>query len=243
VNFRDLGGYKTSNGKHTKWGKIFRSDNLSRLTDRDQIKLKNMNIKLVCDFRTGAEIKKSPNKFPGDAPVRYLHMPIIHGEFDNTTLFNRIKKGDIGWISIDFMIKGYIQSLEEYADTFGHVIKMLTKPRNIPMVFHCTAGKDRTGTFAALLLMALDVPEKTVIEDHGLSNILIAKVLDKMNEYLKSYGIDPQLVSPYLTAPKECIVSMIHHINTHYGSVHNYLTKKAGLNPKIIASLKENLLE
>jgi len=243
VNFRDLGGYETLDGRRIKWGKVFRSDNLARLSDMDQTKLKNMGIKLVCDFRTPAEIKKSPDKFPGNSTAMYLHLPIIHGEIDNTSLFERIKKGDIEWISTDFMIKGYINNLENFSDTWAEVIKRLASPDNIPMVFHCTAGKDRAGTCAALILLLLGVPEQIVIADYSLSNVYITKVLDKIYTYIKSIDIDPEQVAPYFTAPKECIISLIHHINHNYGSVHNYFTKKTKLEHKTISALKKNLLE
>ncbi|MBW1846107.1 MAG: tyrosine-protein phosphatase [Deltaproteobacteria bacterium] len=243
VNFRDLGGYKTLDGRRIKWGKIFRSDNLARLSDIDQTKLMNMGIKLVCDFRTSAEIKKMPDKFPGNNSGKYLHLPIIHGEFDNTALFDRIKNGDIEWISTDFMIKGYIKNLEDFSDTWAEVIKRLASFKNIPLVFHCTAGKDRAGTCAALILLLLDVPEQTVIEDYSLSNVFITKVLDKIYTYIKSLGIDPERVAPYFTAPKECIISLIHHINHNYGSAYNYFTKKGKLEHKTISALKKNLLE
>jgi protein-tyrosine phosphatase len=243
VNFRDLGGYKTRDGKQIKWGKVFRSDNLSRLSNRDQTKLQNMGIKLVCDFRTAKEIKKMPNKLPFDHSSKYLHLPVVHGEFDNTTLFNKIKNGDIEWISNDFMIKGYIKSLEEFAKTWAEVIKQLSSLENIPMVFHCTAGKDRTGTFAALILLVLNVPEQTVIDDHNLSNVFIANVLNNILLQIKTLGIDPKRVLPYFTAPKECIIALIDYIHNNYGSAYNYFVKKGKLAPKTISSLRKNLLE
>ena len=243
MNFRDLGGYKTVDGGRIKWGKIFRSDNLARLSDMDQVKLKNMDIKRVCDFRTAAEVKKSPDKFPGSNSPKYLHLPVIHGEFDNIMLFDRIKNGDVEWISTDFMIKGYINNLEKFADTWAEVIKQLTHPENLPLVFHCTAGKDRAGTCAALILLVLGVPEQTVIEDHSLSNIYIAKALDKIYNYIKSLGIEPKLVTPYFTAPKQCIISLIHHIKNTYGSANNYFIKKSTIDQKTLTSLKKNLLD
>lgn len=243
VNFRDLGGYQTVDGRQIKWGKIYRSDNLARLSDMDQIKLKNMGIKLVCDFRTDAEIKKAPDRLPDNNSIKYLHLPVIHGESDNTLLFDKIKKGDIGWISIDFMIQGYIKSIEEFSNTWGEVMERLAEPENLPLVFHCTAGKDRAGTCAALILLLLGIPEQTVIDDHGLSNIYIVKVLEKIYTYIRSLDIDPERVSPYFTAPKECIISLIRHINCHYGSVYNYFLKKSDLNKKTFASLKNNLLD
>lgn len=243
VNFRDLGGYITLDGQRIKWGKVFRSDNLARLSNRDQVKLQNMGIKLVCDFRTNKETKKMPNKFPINHSAKYLHLPVIHGEIDNTTLFDRIKNGDIDWITNDFMINGYIKSLEEFAKTWAEVIKRLAVPENIPLVFHCTAGKDRTGTCAALLLLLLNMPEQTVIADHGLSNLFITKILNKIYLQIKLLGIDPELTAPYFTAPKECVIALIEHIHNNYGSAYNYFIKKGNIKPNIILELKKNLLE
>jgi len=242
VNFRDLGGYITPEGKSVKWGKAFRSDNLSRLTARDQSKLNNMNIKRVCDFRTSVEIEKSPDKFPSPDSGSYVHLPVSHGEFDNTVLFERIKKGDTSWINVDFMIKGYIHNIEEHADTWAEVIKQLANSEHLPLVFHCTAGKDRAGTCAALILLLLGVSEDTVIEDHSLSNIYIERILDRINRYVHSLGVDPEAVRPYFTAPKECAIALTDHIRHKYGTACNYFTQKSNLDSKTIARFKKNLL-
>lgn len=243
VNFRDLGGYLTSQGKRIKNGRVFRSDSLARLSSPDLSKLIKMNIKTVCDFRTAAEQHKAPNKFPSNDSTKYLHLPVAQSDTDNTILFERLKNGDVEWINIDFMINGYIRGIEKFAGIWGKVIKLLADPGNCPLIFHCTAGKDRTGTCAALILLLLDVPEQTVIDDHGLSNVFIAAILDKIYARMKSAGIDPDLVSPYFTAPKECIIELIRHLHRNYGSAYNYFIQKAKVRPETIESLKKNLLE
>jgi len=115
VNFRDLGGYETSDGRRLKWGQVFRSDNLGRLTDRDVSFLQRMGIRTVCDFRTPAEADKLPDRFPPPEPGRYLHLPIQHGEFDPANTFERIKTGDIGWMTEGFMIEGYLKNIDNFA--------------------------------------------------------------------------------------------------------------------------------
>ena len=81
VNFRDMGGYRARDGHSVKWGQVFRSDNLSRLTDQDLMTLKPLNLKLVCDLRTKNEAKKSPDRLP-DGGVEYLNLPVNHDQFD-----------------------------------------------------------------------------------------------------------------------------------------------------------------
>ena len=243
VNFRDLGGYETVDGRRVKWGLVFRSDNLGRLTDRDVAYLQRMGIRLVCDFRTPAEAEKLPDRFPREGPAKYQHLPIRHGEFDPAGTFERIKKGDIEWMTEEFMIKGYIKNIETFAPVWSTLFNCLSDRSSRPMVFHCTGGKDRAGVCAALILLTLGVPEETVIMDHGLSNVYIAGVLEKIYARIRSDGIDPQQVSAYFTAPKNAIVTVIDHIRQTYGSAAGYLRKKAGIEQKIIDQLKNDLLE
>jgi protein-tyrosine phosphatase len=243
VNFRDLGGYQTVDGRRLKWGKVFRSDHLSRLTDRDVALLERMGIKLVCDFRTSSEAKRRPDKFPGDGPAEYLHLPIKHGEFEPTNAFDRIKKGDLSWLTKDFLISGYIINIDEFAHVWGQVFTRLGDRNQTPLVFHCTGGKDRAGTCAALILLALGVPEETVFFDHGLSNIYIADVLNGLYERIRSFGIDIEKIEPYFTAPRYCIEAMLNHIREKYGTAADYLKSKAGVSEHILKQIKAELLE
>lgn len=243
VNFRDLGGYETADGRRTKWGQVFRSDNLGRLTDRDVNYLRCMGIRLVCDFRTPAEVEKLPDRFPDPAPGRYLHLPIQHGEFDPADSFKRIKKGDIEWMTEEFMIQGYIKNIDNFAPVWSTLFHNLADDSKRPLVFHCTGGKDRAGIGAALILLALGVPEETVVEDHSLSNLYIAPVLSKIYDRIRSHGVDPQKVAPYFTAPRNAILAGIDHIRQTWGSAARYLINMAGVDEKLLDKLKADLLE
>ncbi len=243
VNFRDLGGYQAVDGRRIKWGQVFRSDNLGRLTDRDVLVLQKMGIRLVCDFRTPAEIKKLPDRYPQGDHGKSLRLPIRHGESDPAHTFDRIKKGDIDWMTEEFMIKGYIKNIENFAHLWSTFFKTIAEPANRPLVFHCTGGKDRAGVAAALILLALDVPEETVVRDHGLSNLYIAAVLDRIYDRIRTMGVDPEGISAYFTAPPNAIVAVLKHLKKAYGSAANYLISKAGVDEKLIIRLKEDLLE
>jgi len=243
VNFRDLGGYETLDGRQVKWGQIFRSDSLARLTGRDQAVLKRMGIRLACDFRTPAEVNVAPDRLPDDGSVKYLHLPIIQDDFDSVSALKRMKKGDIRWLTRDFMVNGYIKNIDDFADKWGMVINHLAESDSLPLVFHCTGGKDRAGTCAALILLALGVPEETVIYDHGLSNEFIAKWLKKIYDYMRAFGINPEKVAPYFTAPREGMVSLLDHIRRAYGSATNYLKTKGGVRDETLSRLKQALLE
>ena len=243
VNFRDLGGYETSAGRRIRWGKVFRSDHLSRLTDRDIVFLQRMKIRCVCDLRTSAETQKRPDRFPGDGPGAYLHLPIDNLKFNPTTLFEKLKRGDTGWLTREFLIDGYILNIDKFAAIWGEVFKRLADPGQMALVFHCTGGKDRAGTCAALVLLALGVPEETVILDHGLSNIFIADVLEKIYAQFESSGVDRERISPYFTAPQYCIEALLHHLHEKYGSPVNYLKSKAGVTEEMLEKIRGQLLE
>jgi len=243
VNFRDLGGYETIDGRRIRWGRVFRSDSLARLTEKDRLRVGHLGLRLVIDFRTANEVKKSPDRLPENGSLSYLNLPITHGEFDFVGAVERIKKGDDTWLTPGFMVSGYIQNVDEFPHIWGEVIRRLTRSESRPLLFHCTGGKDRAGTSAALILLALGVPDETVIEDHQLSNRFIADLIQKVYKRIATYGVDPQKLSPYFTAPRECIVSLLGHLRKIYGSPEGYLKTAAGLTDEILALLKEALLE
>jgi len=243
VNFRDLGGYATAAGRRVKWGRVFRSDHLSGLTDRDMNFLKGMQFHSVCDFRTSAEAQRRPDLFPGNGPAKYIHLPIGHLRFDPTTIFQKLKKGDTSWLTREFLIEGYILNIEKSAAVWGEVFKRLADAGHLPLVFHCTGGKDRSGTCAALILLSLGVSEKIVIHDHGLSNVYIRDVVNGIYAKFESAGIDPKEIAPYFSAPRYCIEAMLSHLRKKYGSAVDYLKSKAGITEKMLKRIRENLLE
>ena len=243
VNFRDLGGYETTDGLRLKWGRIFRSDSLSRLTNSDRCLLKRIGIRLAFDLRTPLEVELEPDQLPEDDSIEYLHLPIIHEEFDTFAALNRIRQGDVSWLTKEFMINGYIRNIEDFPGVWGMVVNRMAESDSLPLVFHCTGGKDRAGACAALIMLALGVPEETVIYDHGLSNVFIAEWMRKVDVYIKAFGIDPEMVAPYFIAPREGIVCLIDHIRNTYGSAANYLSTRAGISDETLSLMKQELLE
>lgn len=242
-NLRDLGGYEATDGRRVRWGRIFRSSNLGRLSDKGLGQLKRLEIRLVCDFRTEAETRKLPNRFPDSEAIGYVRLPIQHGDFEPTSVFDRIKKGDYDWISEEFMLRGYIDSIECHADVWARFFQRLVNPRHRPLLFHCTGGKDRTGVAAALILLSLGVPVETVIEDYGLSDGYNAEVRRATYDHLQPLGVDIAKVDPYFTAPESRIRALLEHIDAQYGSALGYLKQKVGVSDAMLHQLREELLE
>ncbi|MFO7706996.1 MAG: tyrosine-protein phosphatase [Desulfobacterales bacterium] len=242
-NLRDLGGYETPAGRHVRWGQVFRSSNLSRLTDKGLGYIGNMGIRHVYDLRTDAEVLRMPNRFPDSGGVGYHRLPVQHGDFEPTSVFERIRKGDWEWISEEFMLQGYIESIEHSPQVWHRLFSDIAVPQNRPLLFHCTGGKDRTGTFAALLLLTLGVPEASVVRDYGLSDGYNAETRKMIYAQLRPLGVDIARVEPYFTAPESRIRMLLDYIRKHYGTAVDYLVKKAGVSEKTIELLRDDLLE
>ena len=240
-NFRDMGGYQTQENRRMRWGMVFRSAHLAELTDSDHDLLRRIGIKLVCDFRTVEEAEAQPDRLPKDGSMEYLHMPIAHGKFDPAEAIGRIKKGDISWLTDDFMTNNYLKQIDDFADLWGQFFQRLMDSQNRPLVFHCTAGKDRTGVCAALILLTAGVPESTVIYDHALSNTYNAKVINRIKHEIRKFGIDPEDMRSYLSAPRESMEAVLAHLRENYGSAKEYLIQKAGIDRKDLERLKQEL--
>jgi len=243
VNFRDLGGYQTLENKYVRWGRVFRSDGLSRLKDMDLRVFKQIAIRQVFDFRSPAEVAAAPNRLPDTSSVNYLNLPVCRGEFDFMDAMKRIKNGDTSWLTSDFMVAGYISNLETHGETWGRVIRYIASGNDGAALFHCTGGKDRTGVCAALILLTLEVSEEIVVADHQLSNVYIAQWLPRINERIAAFGVNPDILYNYLTAPLGAIEALLEHLRKNYGSAAAYLQEKAGVNAEDVARLKQNLLD
>jgi hypothetical protein len=161
-NFRDLGGYYTASGRRVRWRTLFRADGLYRLTPDDVIALEPLGLRTVIDLRSAAELDER-GRFPVDAhPVIFRHLPIV----------------DATWAQVDvpeyttdedFLIWAYQEMLTVGAPRFVAAFEALAEPGALPAVFHCAAGKDRTGILAALLLGALGVSHDDIVTDYTLT--------------------------------------------------------------------------
>lgn len=240
-NFRDIGGYRTKKNRRMRWGLIYRSAHLAELTGRDHELLSRIGIRLVCDFRTIEEAEGQPDQLPADGSMEYLHMPIAHGKFDPAEAVGRIKKGDISWLTDDFVTNNYLKQIDDFALLWKQFFERLMNSSDRPLVFHCTAGKDRTGVCAALILLSAGVPESTVINDHALSNTYNAPVIDRIKQEVRKFGIDPDDMQSYLSAPREAMQAVVTHLKEQYGSAKEYLVDKAGIDRQDLENLVQEI--
>ncbi|MCB0034116.1 MAG: tyrosine-protein phosphatase [Anaerolineales bacterium] len=245
VNFRDIGGYQTADGRSTRWGKLYRSGDLSRLTEADIAYLQQLGVRLVCDLRTTAETIKYQNRLPHHPTLNYLHTPIYEREDAMShliaTLILRRSQLEKVWLE-GIYIKRFV---EDGARSFGRALTLIADERNYPAVIHCTAGKDRTGITIALLLSVLGVPEELIIADYTLSNLYFNEILSGVEadaERLAIFGIQTPDLFPFLTAQAQIMQQTLHYINHTYGSIEQYLLQKAAVSPATLETLRHHLL-
>jgi len=226
-----------------KWRCVFRSGHLAALTRDDQQTLINLGIRSICDFRSEQERKRQPNQTPHSVNIQSLHLPIVSSAIEPTQAIARVMKGDIKWFTPDFMVQSYLEKIDRFHGVWYHFFKHLSQASARPLVFHCTAGKDRTGVCAALILLNAGVSEDQVIDDHALSNLYNADGIQKIERTLVKVGLDPKDLRDYITAPKAAITATLEHIHKQYGSTRNYLIQKAGVKPDWLETLSQELTE
>lgn len=213
-NFRDLGGYKTQNGSYVKWGKVFRSDDLHKLTEADIAYLDAIPIRSIVDFRSAQEIENAPDCYP-EAAKEYA-LSISPGNLSDVAgvLEMSSQTADSSMRAVNRMLVTDPAAVGHYRDYFV----LLQNESTIPLMFHCTAGKDRTGMAAALFLHALGVDRETILADYLASNRYLG---DKYASLLAQY---PAL-EPLLTVRREYLESGLDEIESQYGSIDEYLTE------------------
>lgn len=218
-NFRDLGGIKTNDNKFVKWGMFFRTDELGKLTKEDLAYLSSIPITTVIDFRSKQEVASLPDKLP-QSVKNYIELNIAPGNLHLTNLEDLTSIGNFSDFMID-MNKAFVTDsaiIAQYKEFFS----ILQKYENMPVIFHCTAGKDRTGMGAALILFALGVDESIIMKDYLSSNVYLK---DKYKDIIEKH---PEL-KPMLIVEPQYIQASIDLMKEKYGSVDNYLTSVLGV--------------
>jgi protein-tyrosine phosphatase len=142
------------------------------------------------------------------------------------------------------MIELYGRMFDDHARVFGEVLTHLADPSRLPAIFHCTAGKDRTGIAAALVLSVLGVDRETVLHDYELSNEYRSKQrIEVLRPRLEAEGIDVERVRPYLSAPRPVLEAALAAVDLEHGGVDGFLTERAGVSDGILDGLREVLLD
>jgi protein-tyrosine phosphatase len=235
-NFRDLGGYRTDDGRTIGWGRLFRADGLYRLTDDDLDVVDALGIRTVVDLRSRPEFEQH-GRFPLERyPVAFHHLPIM----DTTWMSSEIPEVDDDENgAIEFLTWAYCDMLGQGADRFAHAFKVLAVPGAAPAVFHCAAGKDRTGVLTALILGGLGVEHDAIVADYALTEAAMVRmrawVLEFHPEMAARMGETPAFM---LAANPRAMSNVLDRLVADHGSIRGYLSS-IGVGDALLAEMAE----
>ncbi len=240
-NLRDLGGYRTQDGSSIKWRKIFRAGLLGEFESSEIRKMKALQLQSICDFRTIAEQTNEPDQWCDLETLNRFPLPIGEGRVDK---LDWLKVKSLGTEKNHYLYKANRSYVLREAHRYKAFFEILLNEDNYPLLYHCTAGKDRTGFATFLLLSALGVDRKTIIEDYLLTNQYMGEFaqrhLDKLSQKLE---IDTDNIKSIFQAKRIYLEGALDAIETEYQTVENYLTTALNIGEPEIKQLKRILLE
>ncbi len=237
-NFRDLGGYPAANRKTVKWGHIYRSADIGKLTDADLKTLESRKIAIVCDLRGPQEYQQSPDRLP--ASVTRIELPAGSENVDNRALFTQMQKAS----NRDSVMGAFYTKIDHFKAKYKPMFdQLLALDNSKALMFHCTAGKDRTGIGAALVLSALGVDRATILKDYAATDVYWQPAREKMMAQMKQMGVSEETIKPMLAANPLYLQKTFDTIDAKYGSMDNFLATEMELTPAKLAALRAKYLQ
>lgn len=245
VNVRDLGGYAARDGRTVRWRKLIRSGHLRDLSARDAAILTDMDVRTIHDFRRPSEIEKYPTELDGivvidDYDLSVGSMGLFLEMLETRTLSPTEAH--------DFVVGAYRDSAAETTTAYQAFFRNLLE-REGAVVFHCMAGKDRTGIAAALILAVLDVPVHTIFEDYMLTadTLPIEQVLQRFvadrQMLLERMAWPRESLYPYLGVHPDNLRAFFEGIDAAFGSLEAYISDILALSASDVRALRERYLE
>jgi protein-tyrosine phosphatase len=245
-NLRDLGGYRTADGHSVRWGMLYRSDNLHNLTDDDLKRLSALSLDRVIDFRSEREQSEQPDRLPASGSVRAVHIPIndsstiIWYEAHDTFVKN-IQTAD----SAHYLTQTNIELATRFTPEIRRFMHEVLSAHGRPILFHCAAGKDRTGFAAALLLRILGVPMNVVIEDYLLTNQYYppSQRWEMIRLRLKMGKRYAEVAKGFMHIRPAYLQAAFDAMDREFGSFNGYLQNGLGLSEQEIEHIQTVYLE
>lgn len=238
VNFRDLGGYRGRSGRAVRWGRVFRSDVLL-LGDGDLDVFAGLGIRTVYDLRSEGEREAVPNRLPAQGAPALVVLPLVSERAEDSPL-EGLDHAD----GETFLEQLYLHILERSAGNFGRVLTGLACEQDLPAVFHCAAGKDRTGMVAAVLLSVLGVSVEDILDDYELTGRYRSAehVQASLTRLGETAGMAPEVAAGILRAPRWAMQSALAQVWERYGDFDGYLSGPAGAGADVPERLRDLLL-
>ena len=233
-NVRDLGGYPTTDGRSIRWQTLYRADGINRIGGDDLDRLAELQLRTVLDLRTHVELDER-GRFPVDRlPVAYHHFPVLRETWESWDT-------DVDVEPVAFLAERYREMLVDGAAALAGALEVLADPESYPAVFHCAAGKDRTGVLAAVLLGLLGVSDEDIAEDYGLSALAMVALVDWVRVN-RPEALDTMTDQPpaFLAAPPRAMHELLVHVREEFGSMEAYAAS-IGVDRSTIEALRRNL--
>jgi protein-tyrosine phosphatase len=234
-NFRDLGGYAVADGRTIRWRTLFRADGLDRLTPADVEVLRPFGLRTVVDLRMAHELEER-GRFPvDDYPVTFHNLSVLDKTWD------REQAAASPQPPAEFLHERYTEMLLEAGPRYAQAVRLLAAADAMPAVFHCAAGKDRTGLLAMLVLGALGVAHDDIVEDYALTSTT-------MEAFRAAAADDPavaeglaQIPQIFFAADPVAMSTVLGDIEAAHGSVRSYV-QTIGVDDAALAELERQLL-
>jgi len=240
-NFRDMGGYPGHGGRSVRWGTLFRSGSMVRLTAKDWESLRGRGVRTICDLRTPSEREHEPFAWADDPAIQYYAR-------DYATSFAELRKTMAsGYADAQSaragMIAGYRELPWSQAPAYRRLFLHLAEGE-VPLAFNCTAGKDRAGTAAALILAALGVPRTVIVEDYLLTNrsVDLKRILGGPTKGGGMAALPAGVTEAILIADAAYISAALDTVDEKHGSIEGYLLDALELETGHVARLRDHLL-
>ena len=226
MNFRDIGGYLTGSGARVRWGRLFRSDALDHLSDRDRDRLGHeLGLETVLDLRCAEERRSR-----GALPAVLVNLPILDLPTIDPAFVPGVALHDV-----------YLDLLRTHRDRIRDVVTAIAEC-NGPLVFQCDTGKDRAGLVSAVLLGALGVCDADIARDYALSARVLPAILDERRRKADRSGWAPALPPEVHVADPSTMRAVLRSIRNAHGSMLGYALD-IGVSPDLIATLRDRVLD
>jgi protein-tyrosine phosphatase len=237
-NFRDMGGYATADGRRLRWGRLYRSGSLAALSDAAYARLAELQVRVICDLRTTSERETQPVDWGRVPELSYWarDYDLSFGDL-RALLAADMPAADQARAA---MVTAYRELPFEQAASYAELFRCLAEGE-LPLVFNCSAGKDRTGVAAALILSALGVAEETIVEDYLLTSAAVDAASLAARSRLAH--IPPDVAAAILGVDPGYIRAALTAIEAAHGSIETYLAERLGVDAESLRRLQANLLE
>ena len=232
TNFRDLGGYPGQDGRPVRWRRLFRSDHLGGLTEADKALLGRLGLARAFDFRGQAERAAVTYELPGVTQHSLAIEPTVVQRLQDLVSSGQALTPER---AAELMTELYRALVNDQSHRFAELFEHLLQAEG-PVVFHCTAGKDRTGFAAALILLALGVPRDLVLEDYLITNRVF------QHPPAAQGGLPAEVLAVLWRVQPGFLEAALHAVDTDHGGVERYLSKRLGMGPAARQQLAQRYL-